>query len=202
MKNLLPLAILSIGLLFSLSGCIEDNNIQSLNSTYSKLERLELWAQKAPLDSINSVRDRLKGAKEDLIWLGADSNVVFIKSDALVIEELSKASRYLKDAPSRFIGVFNEITRCKSQISGLIGLIKSGAEIDALGDSIDNTYIKHNTVIEIEAVIKLEKVLTETLKLSRLGLESDSASWSDIDSLLLVKRGQWAQGIANVGEEL
>jgi|TARA_B110000444_G_scaffold240190_1_gene255330 hypothetical protein len=202
MKNLLPLAILSIGLLFSLSGCIEDNNIQSLNSTYSKLERLELWAQKAPLDSINSVRDRLKGAKEDLIWLGADSNVVFIKSDALVIEELSKASRYLKDAPSRFIGVFNEITRCKSQISGLIGLIKSGAEIDALGDSIDNTYIKHNTLIEIEAVIKLEKVLTETLKLSRLGLESDSASWSDIDSLLLVKRGQWAQGIANVGEEL
>ena len=202
MKNLLPLAILSIGLLFSLSGCIEDNNIQSLNSTYSKLERLELWAQKAPLDSINSVRDRLKGAKEDLIWLGADSNVVFIKADALVIEELSKASRYLKDAPSRFIGVFNEITRCKSQISGLIGLIKSGAEIDALGDSIDNTYIKHNTLIEIEAVIKLEKVLTETLKLSRLGLESDSASWSDIDSLLLVKRGQWAQGIANVGEEL
>ena len=202
MKNLLPLAILSIGLLFSLSGCIEDNNVQSLNSTYSKLELLELRAQKAPLDSINSVRDRLKGAKEDLIWLGADSNVVFVKSDALVIEELSKASRYLKDAPSRFIGVFNEITRCKSQISGLIGLIKSGAEIDALGDSIDNTYIKHNTVIEIEAVIKLEKVLTETLKLSRLGLESDSASWADIDSLLLVKRGQWAQGVANVGEEL
>ena len=202
MKNLLPLAILSIGLLFSLSGCIEDNNVQSLNSTYSKLELLELRAQKAPLDSINSVRERLKGAKEDLIWLGADSNVVFVKSDALVIEELSKASRYLKDAPNRFIGVFNEITRCKSQISGLIGLIKSGAEIDALGDSIDNTYIKHNTVIEIEAVIKLEKVLTETLKLSRLGLESDSASWSDIDSLLLVKRGQWAQGIANVGEEL
>lgn len=202
MKNLLPLAILSIGLLFFLSGCIEDNNVQSLNSTYSKLELLELRAQKAPLDSINSVRDRLKGAKEDLIWLGADSNVVFVKSDALVIEELSKASRYLKDAPNRFIGVFNEITRCKSQISGLIGLIKSGAEIDALGDSIDNTYIKHNTVIEIEAVIKLEKVLTETLKLSRLGLESDSASWADIDSLLLVKRGQWAQGVANVGEEL
>ncbi|MGY8917145.1 MAG: hypothetical protein ACKVJ6_02620 [Flavobacteriales bacterium] len=202
MKNLLPLAILSIGLLFCLSGCIEDNNVQSLNSTYSKLELLELRAQKAPLDSINSVRDRLKGAKEDLIWLGADSNVVFVKSDALVIEELSKASRYLKDAPNRFIGVFNEITRCKSQISGLIGLIKSGAEIDALGDSIDNTYIKHNTVIEIEAVIKLEKVLTETLKLSRLGLESDSASWADIDSLLLVKRGQWAQGVANVGEEL
>ena len=202
MKNLLPLAILSIGLLFSLSGCIEDNNVQSLNATYSKLEFLELRAQKAPLDSINSVRDRLKGAKEDLIWLGADSNVVFVKSDALVIEELSKASRYLKDAPNRFIGVFNEITRCKSQISGLIGLIKSGAEIDALGDSIDNTYIKHNTVIEIEAVIKLEKVLTETLKLSRLGLESDSASWADIDSLLLVKRGQWAQGVANVGEKL
>jgi hypothetical protein len=202
MKNLLPLAVLSIGLLFSLSGCIEDNNVQSLNSTYSKLELLELRAQKAPLDSINSVRDRLKGAKEDLIWLGVDSNVVFVKSDALVIEELSKASRYLNDAPNRFIGVFNEIARCKSQISGLISLIKSGAEIDALGDSIDNTYIKHNTVIEIEAVIKLEKVLTETLKLSRLGLESDSTSWSDIDSLLLVKRKQWAQGVANVGEEL
>ena len=42
----------------------------------------------------------------------------------------------------------------------------------------------------------------ETLRLARLGLETDFSSREAIDSLLEVKRGQWARGIAKVTEEI
>jgi hypothetical protein len=202
MKNFLQLLVLYGGLSCFLSGCSDHKTELSLHAAFTELESLEELVREAPLDSINSVRDWLLEAKKDLVWLGADSNVVFVRSDAMVIEELSKANRYLKDSPNRFAGIFQEIERCKTQVTGLIDVIESGAELDALGDSIDDIYIKRNVEIELDAVLKLEDVVTETLRLARLGLETDFSSREAIDSLLEVKRGQWARGIAKAGEEI
>lgn len=194
--------VLSGGLICFLSGCSDHKTELSLHAAYTELENLEELVSEAPLDSINAVRNWLLEAKKDFVWLGSDSNVVFVRSDAMVIEELSKANRYLKDAPNRFAGIFQEIERCKTQVSGLIDVIESGAELDALGDSIDDIYIKRNVEIELDAVLKLEDVVTETLRLARLGLETDLSSREAIDSLLEVKRGQWARGVAKAGEEI
>jgi|TARA_B110000914_G_scaffold152154_1_gene133423 hypothetical protein len=202
MKNFLQLLVLYGGLICFLSGCSDHKTELSLHAAFTELESLEELVREAPLDSINSVRDWLLEAKKDLVWLGSDSNVVFVRSDAMVIEELSKANRYLKDSPNRFAGIFQEIERCKTQVTGLIDVIESGAELDALGDSIDDIYIKRNVEIELDAVLKLEDVVTETLRLARLGLETDFSSREAIDSLLEVKRGQWARGIAKAGEEI
>ncbi|MEZ7977939.1 MAG: hypothetical protein QMB89_05175 [Flavobacteriales bacterium] len=202
MKNFLQLLVLYSGLSCFLSGCSDHKTELSLHAAFTELESLEELVREAPLDSINSVRDWLLEAKKDLVWLGSDSNVVFVRSDAMVIEELSKANRYLKDSPNRFAGIFQEIERCKTQVTGLIDVIESGAELDALGDSIDDIYIKRNVEIELDAVLKLEDVVTETLRLARLGLETDFSSREAIDSLLEVKRGQWARGIAKAGEEI
>ena len=62
--------------------------------------------------------------------------------------------------------------------------------------------LKKNVEIELNAVVKLEGVVMETLRLARLGLETDFSSREAIDSLLEVKRGQWARGIAKVTEEI
>ena len=202
MKNFLQLLVLYSGLSCFLSGCSDHKTELSLHAAFTELESLEELVREAPLDPINSVRDWLLEAKKDLVWLGSDSNVVFVRSDAMVIEELSKANRYLKDSPNRFAGIFQEIERCKTQVTGLIDVIESGAELDALGDSIDDIYIKRNVEIELDAVLKLEDVVTETLRLARLGLETDFSSREAIDSLLEVKRGQWARGIAKAGEEI
>ena len=202
MKNFLQFLVLYGGLICFLSGCSDHKTELSLHAAFTELESLEELVREAPLDSINSVRDWLLEAKKDLVWLGSDSNVVFVRSDAIVIEELSKANRYLKDSPNRFAGIFQEIERCKTQVTGLIDVIESGAELDALGDSIDDIYIKRNVEIELDAVLKLEDVVTETLRLARLGLETDFSSREAIDSLLEVKRGQWARGIAKAGEEI
>ena len=202
MKNFLQLLVLYGGLICFLSGCRDYKTELSLHAAFTELESLEEQVREAPLDSINSVRDWLLEAKKDLVWLGSDSNVVFVRSDAMVIEELSKGIRYLKDSQNRFAGIFQEIERCKTQVTGLIDVIESGAELDALGDSIDDIYIKRNVEIELYAVLKLEDVVTETLRLARLGLETDFSSREAIDSLLEVKRGQWARGVAKAGEEI
>ena len=202
MKIILQLLLLSGGLICFLSGCTDQKTKLSLHAALNELEALEELVKEAPLDSINSVRDRLLEMKKDLVWLSSDSNVVFVRSDALVIEELSKGNRYLKDSPNRFAGIFLEIERCKTQVSGLVDVIETGAELDALGDSINDIYIKRNVEIELNAVLKLEGVVMETLRLARLGLETDFSSREAIDSLLEVKRGQWARGIAKVTEEI
>jgi hypothetical protein len=202
MKNFIHLAVLAVSLICFVSGCNYDKTKLSLNAAVTELKNMQERVSKVPVDSIYSVRERLFEAKKDLVWLGSDSNVVFVKSDAVVVEELSKATRYLKDAPNRFSEIFQEIERCKTQVTGLINVIESGAKFDALGDSIDGLYIKSNAEIELKSVLKLEDIITETLRLARLGLETDSSSWEAIDSLLEIKRGQWARGIAKTEEAI
>ena len=105
--------MLAVGLMGLLSGCSPDKTKGSLQTAFDELQEMNGRLSDVPLDSINAVRNRLLEAKQELIWLGADSNVVFVKLDAVVIEELSKANRYLKDSPNRFAGIFQEIERCK-----------------------------------------------------------------------------------------
>ena len=177
-------------------GCGENETQTALNNALEKVEILAEKVEQIPMDSVASVRDRLSRAKDDIRWLGLDSNVVFVRSDAEAVEKLSKASRFLKDAPSRYNGLINEIGRCRTQLYGLREVLESGANIDSLGDTINDEYINLNARFEVEAVAKLEALVVETLRLIRLGLETDSAGWGTIDSLIVAKRGEWARGVS------
>jgi hypothetical protein len=177
-------------------GCGENETQTALNNALEKVEILAEKVEQIPMDSVASVRDRLSRAKDDIRWLGLDSNVVFVRSDAEAVEKLSQASRFLKDAPSRYNGLINEIGRCRTQLYGLREVLESGANIDSLGDTINDEYINLNARFEVEAVAKLEALVVETIRLIRLGLETDSAGWGNIDSLIVAKRGEWARGVS------
>ena len=177
-------------------GCGENETQTALNNALEKVEILAEKVEQIPMDSVASVRGRLSRAKDDIRWLGLDSNVVFVRSDAEAVEKLSQASRFLKDAPSRYNGLINEIGRCRTQLYGLREVLESGANIDSLGDTINDEYINLNARFEVEAVAKLEALVVETLRLIRLGLETDSAGWGTIDSLIVAKRGEWARGVS------
>lgn len=177
-------------------GCGENETQTALKNALEKVEILAEKVEQIPMDSVASVRDRLSRAKDDIRWLGLDSNVVFVRSDAEAVEKLSQASRFLKDAPSRYNGLINEIGRCRTQLYGLREVLESGANIDSLGDTINDEYINLNARFEVEAVAKLEALVVETLRLIRLGLETDSAGWGTIDSLIVAKRGEWARGVS------
>ena len=183
-------------------GCGENKTQIELNKALEVVETISEKLDEFPMDSIANVQDRLSAAKDDIRWLGIDSNVVFVRADVKVIEGLSKASRFLKDASSRYKGLTNETERCKKQLDGLREIIESGANRDALGDTIDDTYIKTNARFEIEAVATLGELVDETTRLIRLGLEADSAGWGAIDSLLVAKKGEWARGVSENETEI
>ena len=177
-------------------GCGENKTQIELKKALEVVETISEKLDEFPMDSIANVQDRLSAAKDDIRWLGIDSNVVFVRADVKVIEGLSKASRFLKDASSRYKGLINETDRCEKQLYSLVQVIESGANRDALGDTIDDEYIMKNARFEIEAVATLGKLVDESIRLIRLGLEADSAGWESIDSLLVAKKGEWARGVS------
>lgn len=185
---------------FVIVGCSENPQVASLRESLARVDSVGAIISEMPLDSVVSVQKKLSEAKDEIKWLGADSSVTFIREDAAVINELSKASRWLKDSPARIVGMSSEVERCVNQIEGLIVVIESGATIDAKGDTIDAEYLSENVAREIEAVENLVEYFNESDKYMRLGLESDRDSWDAIDSLLTAKRALWARGIA--GEDL
>ena len=177
-------------------GCGENKTQIELKMALEVVETISEKLDEFPMDSIANVQDRLSAAKDDIRWLGIDSNVVFVRADVKVIEGLSKASRFLKDASSRYKGLMNETNRCQKQLYSLREVIQSGANRDALGDTIDDEYIVKNARFEIEAVATLGELVDESIRLIRLGLEADSAGWGAIDSLLVAKKGEWARGVS------
>jgi len=183
-------------------GCGENKTQVELFKALESVERISKKLEQIPMDSISIVKDRLSSAKDDIRWLGSDSNVVFVRADVKVIEGLSKASRFLKDASARYKGLTNETDRCKKQLYSLREVIESGANRDALGDTIDDDYIKTNARFEVEAVATLGELVDETIRLIRLGLEADSAGWGAIDSLLMAKKGEWARGVSGNETEI
>jgi len=159
-------------------GCGENKTQVELQKALESVARISKKIDQIPMDSIANVQVRLNAAKDDIRWLGIDSNVVFVRADVKVIEGLSKASRFLKDASSRYKGLTNETNRCKKQLDSLREVMEAGANRDALGDTIDDDYIKTNARIEIEAVATLGELVDESIRLIRLGLEADSAMGS------------------------
>ena len=188
-----------IAVVVVLMGCAPENpNRVSLQKALNEATALVDSISQFPADSILSVRERLSKAKEVVRWLGEEESVEFVRDDAPIIGKLSEASRYLKDAPSRLKGLNGASSKCIGQITGLIEVIDSGANIDANGDTITDGYISENATREIDAVRKLNEVYLEAHRLFRLGLETDAQYWGAIDSLLTAKQGVWARSI--VGE--
>jgi len=191
--NIIALAIATTTFLGS---CGEKMDKAPLEAAIIQLDSILIVVNSFPLDSILSVRERLDNAKNDVRWLGLDSNITFVRSDAPIIGELSKASRYLKDAPVRIKGLINQCGKSLIQIEGLISVIDFGANIDALGDKIDSDYISFNCSIELATVMDLDSMFSETERYVRLGLETDAACWNEVDSLLRAKKSEWAHIIA------
>ena len=178
-------------------GCTKENpNIPALKTALQESLEISESTKAFPADSIISVRERLNKAKDDVRWLGIEASVEFVRTDAPIIGKLSEASRFLKDAPSRLIGLKKESDRCMSQISGLIAIIETNATNDANGDTINDAYINENAARELEAVESLKRTYTDTERFFRLGLEIDSVHWSSIDSLITAKRGEYSRNIA------
>ena len=105
--------------------------------------------------------------------------------------------RYLKDGPTRLTMLKKQGALCLAQMGNLSDAIQQGATEDANGTPMNEAYFERESSREIGIADQWRLAVDETVRLFDLGMDLEGESRISIDSLILAKRAEWAQTIAN-----
>ena len=191
-----PLALCAMGVWM---GCAQpgDVHLAALGEARERVEAgmdvLEQW----PVDSVAACRERVAMRFKDLDWLVADTTLTFTVNDGQLIGDWARVRRYLKDGPTRLTMLKKQGTLCMAQMVNLSDAIRQGATEDANGTPMDEAYFERESSREIDIADQWRLAVDETARLLDLGVNLEGESRMFIDSLILAKRAEWAQTIAN-----
>ena len=149
------------------------------------------------VDSVAAARERVAMRFQDLDWLVADSTLVYTVEDGQLIGNWARVKRFLKDGPTRLTNLDTQGELCLSQLDNLMQAIRGGATEDANGTPIDEAYFDKQASRELKAAEQWGLAVAETERLISLGIELEAATRASIDSLIRVKRAEWAATLSN-----
>jgi len=149
------------------------------------------------VDSVAAARERVAMRFQDLDWLVADSTLVYTVEDGQLIGNWARVKRFLKDGPTRLTTLDKQGKLCLSQLDNLMQAIRGGATEDANGTPMDEAYFDKQAARELKAVEQWGLAVAETERLISLGIELEAATRASIDSLIRVKRAEWAATLSN-----
>lgn len=149
------------------------------------------------VDSVAAARERVAMRFQDLDWLVADSTLVYTVEDGQLIGNWARVKRFLKDGPTRLTNLDTQGELCLSQLDNLMQAIRSGATEDANGTPMDEAYFDKQASRELKAAEQWGLAVAETERLISLGIELEAATRASIDSLIRVKRAEWAATLSN-----
>ena len=204
MKRRVPYSVmnvLALGVLCGLGwvGCAKpgDVHLAPLNDAHRAVETGMTALASWNVDSVKAARARVGERLKDLDWLVADTTLTFAVADGQLIGDWNRVKRFLKDGPERLTALAKEGEVCLTQIDNLAAAIRSEATMDAEGTSMDEAYFSKAAARELELVAQWKAAVEETERLVSSGLELEAATRASLDSLILVKRAEWAQHIAD-----
>jgi len=180
-------------------GCTQpgDVHLAALGEAEERVEAgidfLEQW----DVDSVAACRERVAMRFKDLDWLMADTTLTFTVDDGQLIGDWARVRRYLKDGPTRLTMLKKQGALCLAQMGNLSDAIQQGATEDANGTPMNEAYFERESSREIEIADQWRLAVDETVRLFDLGMDLEGESRMSIDSLILAKRAEWAQTIAN-----
>jgi hypothetical protein len=149
------------------------------------------------VDSVAAARERVAMRFQDLDWLVADSTLVYTVEDGQLIGNWARVKRFLKDGPTRLTNLDTQGELCLSQLDNLMQAIRGGATEDANGTPMDEAYFDKQASRELKAAEQWGLAVAETERLISLGIELEAATRASIDSLIRVKRAEWAATLSN-----
>ena len=149
------------------------------------------------VDSVAAARERVAMRFQDLDWLVADSTLVYTVEDGQLIGNWARVKRFLKDGPTRLTNLDTQGKLCLSQLDKLMQAIRGGATEDANGTPMDEAYFDKQASRELKAAEQWGLAVAETERLISLGIELEAATRASIDSLIRVKRAEWAATLSN-----
>lgn len=169
----------------------------------------------AEIAELQNVRDSLVVAQSDLAQLPADTltatltwatdefrnfevmmrdtGMVLTKEEGLIVAEVSRARRLLKDFPERRSRIGEAIDRALNQTTGLVQLLSEQKTTDGAGHAVDSAYIADNLRLELRIGRDLCASVTETADYAERGLATAEAVRDQADSLATILRARLAQ---------
>ena len=180
-------------------GCTQpgDVHLAALGEAEERVEAGMDFLKQWDVDSVAACRERVAMRFKDLDWLMADTTLTFTVDDGQLIGDWARVRRYLKDGPTRLTMLKKQGTLCLAQMGNLSDAIQQGATEDANGTPMNEAYFERESSREIGIADQWRLAVDETVRLFDLGMDLEGESRMSIDSLILAKRAEWAQTIAN-----
>lgn len=180
-------------------GCTQpgDVHLAALGEAEERVEAGMDFLEQWDVDSVAACRERVAMRFKDLDWLMADTTLTFTVDDGQLIGDWARVRRYLKDGPTRLTMLKKQGTLCLAQMGNLSDAIQQGATEDANGTPMNEAYFERESSREIGIAAQWRLAVDETVRLFDLGMDLEGESRMSIDSLILAKRAEWAQTIAN-----
>ena len=180
-------------------GCTQpgDVHLAALGEAEERVEAGMDFLEQWDVDSVAACRERVAMRFKDLDWLMADTTLTFTVDDGQLIGDWARVRRYLKDGPTRLTMLKKQGTLCLAQMGNLSDAIQQGATEDANGTPMNEAYFERESLREIGIADQWRLAVDETIRLFDLGMDLEGESRMSIDSLILAKRAEWAQAIAN-----
>lgn len=180
-------------------GCTQpgDVHLAALGEAEERVEAGMDFLEQWDVDSVAACRERVAMRFKDLDWLMADTTLTFTVDDGQLIGDWARVRRYLKDGPTRLTMLKKQGALCLAQMGNLSDAIQQGATEDANGTPMNEAYFERESSREIGIADQWRLAVDETVRLFDLGMDLEGESRMSIDSLILAKRAEWAQTIAN-----
>lgn len=180
-------------------GCTQpgDVHLAALGEAEERVEAGMDFLEQWDVDSVAACRERVAMRFKDLDWLMADTTLTFTVDDGQLIGDWARVRRYLKDGPTRLTMLKKQGALCLAQMGNLSDAIQQGATEDANGTPMNEAYFERESSREIGIADQWRLAVDETVRLFDLGMDLEGESRMSIDSLILAKRAEWAQAIAN-----
>jgi len=197
------LALLVFWLTFCV-GCSEgpySAEMSELKMLQDSLRTCQGQLSAIPIDSIMVAKNWADGELSTFEVMLSDSGMSLSKNEGLIIAEVSRAKRLLKDFPDRIQRIDQSIDRALNQMHDLTELLAQQAPQDAAGNVVDSAYIRQNVGRELRIARDIIRSVSETEKYAlRGGATAEAIQWQ-ADSLKTVLRARLAQLVLGRSDE-
>ena len=186
-----------------LLGCAgpHKSEIAELNGVRDSLSAAQAQLATLPADSLAATRAWAVDALREFEVMLKDSGMTLTREEGLIVAEVTRAKRLLKDFPDRITRIDGSINRAQHQIDGLIALLDNRAATDGAGNPVDTTYIRENVTRELRVARDICASVEETKLYARRGLEVKAGAVASVDSLQTVLRARLATLVLNRTED-
>lgn len=169
------------------------DEIRQLDTALARLDSCQAVLDSLPLDSILATRTWASNQWNDFSHFANDSLMELTREEGLVIAEVGRIRRLLKDFPAQQKGIPEAIALSRTQIKSLRTALEEGATKDRNGEPMNEDYIAAQLTAELGFVDRIATGCRDTRLYSTQAMAAKDSLMPIVDSTGQVLRARLAQ---------